>query len=105
GPAGADGSHGRRARRARNVPFADRARGALAAEGGAEALVRGAESCLDPLEQALRLVGAQNALLGEPLGEELSHARVAGDLLRHQRLCISGLVLLVVAMPAVADQV
>ena len=49
--------------------------------------------------------------LGEhPVGDELrlvelAHARMLGDLLDHQGLCVRRLVLLVVPEPAVADKV
>ena len=54
---------------------------------------------------ALGLVGGEDALLDEPRAVELADGGMRVDLPRHDRLGIGGLVLLVVAEAAVADEV
>ena len=59
----------------------------------------------DLLLELVGLLLGDRPLLGQPLGEELAHARVRLDLRVHLGLRVGGLVGLVVAVAAVADQV
>jgi hypothetical protein len=51
------------------------------------------------------VVLAEHAFLDESAGVQLPHGRVAVDLMRHQRLGVRRLVLLVVTMAPVADEI
>ena len=55
--------------------------------------------------QRLGFLGGEHAVLDELRAVELAHRRVPLDLLDHERLRVGGLVLLVVAEAAVADEV
>ena len=59
----------------------------------------------DAPDQLLRLVLGQDAFLDELFRVQLAHGRVARDQLRHQRLRVRRLVLLVVAVPPVTDEI
>ena len=63
------------------------------------------EPRLDGLDQRLLLACLHDSLLGERAGVDLADRRMALDRLRHERLRIGGLVLLVVAEAPVADQI
>ncbi len=56
-------------------------------------------------DELLGFLGAEHALVDELRAVELAHRRMGLDLLDHQRLRVGGLVLLVVAEAAVADEV
>ena len=68
-------------------------------------LVRRAELGLHLVEDGGCLLGADDAFLDELRRVLLAHGRLRRDLRDHQRLGVGGLVLLVVAEAAVADQV
>ena len=95
------------------VPPVDGAGRALAAPRAAPSLPKVAfsRSCAARSSVSTRvlervgLLGGEHALLDEPRGELLADGRVRGDALRHQRLRVRRLVLLVVAEAPVADEV
>ena len=70
-----------------------------------QVIVGGAEALLHLLGKPLHLLARDDALCDESLGELREDGRVAGDRRSHQRLRVGGLVLLVVAEAAVADEV
>ena len=83
------------------LPLAHRALG----DRGAQGLVRGAQLGLDRVEERVRLCLGDDAFLDQ-LGRVLrANRRMLGDLLVHERLRVRRLVALVVAEPAVADDV
>ena len=63
------------------------------------------EHGLDAPLECLGVLGRDHAFLDELGGELLAHGRVLGDPLRHQRLGVCRLVLLVVAETTVADEI
>jgi len=81
----------------------DTTRAALA--GRLRPVVRGAQHRLDLGDERVCLRLREHALRDELRLVELAHAPVAVDLLDHQRLRVRGLVLLVVAEAAVADEI
>ena len=68
-------------------------------------LVRPAQLGHDVVVELVRLLLREVALGDEVRGELLAHGRMLRDRGREQRLGVRGLVLLVVAVPAVADEV
>ncbi len=90
--------------------LAARCRGHLPLDGaGAERLlqrlVRRLQLRRHVADEFVRLLVRHNSFAREPLGELLAHGRVLGDRRGEQRLRVRGLVLLVVAVPAVADEI
>ncbi len=77
----------------------------LLAERRLQPLVRLAQPVLDGRDERLGLGVGEDALADELRAVELAHGRMGVDLLGHQRLGVGGLVLLVVAEAAVADEV
>ena len=73
------------------------------AEGGLQGLVGLLQLARDGVDQRRRLGLRDDALLDELARELVAGRRMLGDLLRHQRLRVRGLVLLVVPVTAVAD--
>ena len=67
--------------------------------------MRRAQLRLHLVEDRRRLLGGDDAFLDQLRRVLLAHGRVRRDLRDHQRLGVRGLVLLVVAEAAVADQV
>ena len=102
---GADRRHRVGGRRARDRAVVLDLRLGGIAERRLQPVVRGAQHRLDLGDEGLGLLPRQHALLDQLLLVELAHARVRVDLLDHQRLRVRGLVLLVVAEAAVADEI
>ena len=74
-------------------------------ERGLEVLVRRPQLGQHAVDQRSSLLRCDDTLGGEPGGVLLAHGRLAVDPLDQQRLGIRRLVLLLMAVPAVADQV
>ena len=104
-PVGGDGGHDLLAGRGRNVRVVGPRRRLGRAERLLERLVRGLELREDALLELGGLLLGDVAFGDELRRELLAHRRVLGDRGGEERLRVRGLVLLVVAVPPVADEV
>ena len=75
------------------------------ADRGPEALVGLAQRGGDPLHEGLRTFGGGDAFVDEPRGVALAHGGLRLDALRHERLGVRRVVLLLVAEAAIADEI
>ena len=80
-------------------------RGHALAEGRLQALVRLLQRRVDAVGHRVQVLLRDDAFLEQRLRVLLAHARLLLDPRRHQRLRVGGLVLLVVAVAAIADEV
>ena len=103
-PVGGDGGVDGGAGRARQ-PVLDRSDLGLDAEGSLQLLVRGLELRLHGADHRVRLLLGDDPFGDELRGVLLAHGRMRGDGGGEQRLRVRRLVLLVVPVPAVADEV
>ena len=98
----------RRSRPGAGTPTGGGGSAALRLDGGADWRVSSRACCslrLEVVERLLGLLERELAPLDQRLGEQLAHRAPLVDLGVHQRLGVAGVVALVVAVAAVADEV